>query len=133
LTNTNAQKLIAKIIDDLDHNGIITNTLAKDLKELRPYAVEEQRPVVAKAIRLIFQHVEEFETFAIPIPKDEDIYDEETGELIAEGDADETGPTESLLYLMSLIKNEEHHRNKEEIRAYNEALTAYADMYADEV
>lgn len=129
LTNKNAQKLITKILNDLDQNGIITNTLVTDLKELRPFAVAEKRPVVAKAIRLIYEHVEEFETFAVPIPEDEDIIDEETGEVIAESESEPAGPTESLIYLMSLLKNEEHRRNKLEIREFNEALEQYAEDF----
>lgn len=128
LTNKNAQKLIDKIISDLDQNGIVTNTLIEDLKELRPYSVKEKRPVVAKAIRQIYEHVEEFNTFAIPIPKDEEIIDEE-GEVI-NTNMENTSPTESLLYLMSLIRNEEHRQNKQEIRQYNDALKAYAEDYA---
>ncbi len=127
LTNKKAQKLIDKIISDLDQNGIVTNTLIEDLKELRPYSVEEKRPVVAKAIRQIYEHVEEFDTFAIPIPEDEEILDEE-GEVVNTNTAN-TGPTESLLYLMSLIRNEEHRQNKQEIRLFNEAMKAYAEDY----
>lgn len=125
LTDPNAQKLLQKIIDDLKHNGIITNTLVDDLKELRPYAVEEKRPAVAKSIRLTYQHVDEFGTFTIPIPEDDDILEEETNETIISEEGDEHDPKESLLYLMSLLKNEEHKRNKEEIREYNEALRDY--------
>jgi len=129
LTNKNALKLIDKILDDLDRNGIITNTLVADLKELRPFAVSEKRPVLAKAIRLIYEHVEEFETFAIPIPEDDDIIDEETGESLTADEGEPAGPTESLIYLMSLIKNEEHRRNKAEIREFNEALEEYAEKF----
>lgn len=129
MTNKNAQKIIEKITNDLKQNGIITNTLVKDLKELRPFSVQEKRPVVAKAIRLIYEHVEEFETFAIPIPADEDIINEETGEVMATDESEESGPTESLIYLMSLIANEEHRRNKQEIREFNNALKEYQELY----
>lgn len=129
MTNKNAQKLIAKILNDLDNNGIIIDTIVSDLKELRPLAVDEKRPVVAKAIRLIYEHLEEFQTFAVPIPEDEEITDEETGEVIVETESEVSGPTESLIYLMSLLKNEEHRRNKLEIREFNEALEKYAEDF----
>lgn len=131
MTNKNAQKLIEKITNDLKRNGIITNTLVNDLKELRPFSVQEKRPVVAKAIRLIYEHVKEFDTFAVPIPADEDIIDEETGEVVASDEGEESGPTESLIYLMSLIANEEHRRNKQEIREYNKALKEYQELYGE--
>ncbi|MDR6302121.1 hypothetical protein [Mesonia maritima] len=119
MNNPKAQKLIKKILDDLDHAGIITNTLVSDLKELRPYAVEEERPVIAKAIRLTYEHIEENFTFDIPIPEDEPIEDDE------EIEKEEVKPEESLIYLMSLIKDSDNKRNIEEIREYNKALQNY--------
>ena len=131
LTNNKAQKLILKIIDNLNKNGIVAEEVVADLKELRPYAVNEKRPVVAKAIRLTYEHLDEFSTFAIPIPEDEDIVDEETGEVITPAEETSSGPTESLIYLISLIKNEEHRRNKQEIREFNKALKQYADDFSE--
>lgn len=130
MTNKNAQKLIDKIIEGLHQNGIITNPLIEDLKTLRPFAVHEKRPVVAKTIRLVYEHVAQFDTFTIPIPDEEDIVDEETGKVLV-SDENQSSPTESLLYLMSLIKNEEHKRNKQEIRLYNEALQDYMDEFGE--
>lgn len=130
MTNKNAQKLITKITDDLEQNGIITNTLVEDLKTLRPYAVDEKRPVVAKAIRLVYEHVEKFETFAISIPSDEDIVDEETGETLARDEREDSDPKESLLYVLALIQNEELYRNKQELRDYNDRMKDYAEMFA---
>lgn len=131
MTDKNAQKLIDKIIGNLETNGVEPAALIGDLKALRPYAVKEKRPIVAKAIRLVYEHLEEFDTFAITIPEDDDIIDEETGDVLAYGDEVNSGPTESLIYLMSLIRNEEHKRNKEEIRVFNEELKDYADEYGD--
>ncbi|GGZ50027.1 hypothetical protein [Mesonia mobilis] len=122
MNNPKAQKLIKKILDDLDHAGIITNTLVEDLKLLRPYAVEEKLPVVAKALRLTYEHLEENYTFDIPIPEDEPIEGEEEEFSTQEFSADE-----SLMYLINLIKNAENPMNIEEIREYNEALQAYED------
>lgn len=129
LKNKESKKLIKKIIDELNQNGIIINTLVEDLKKLRPYAVKEKRPVVAKAIRLIYEHIEEFETFTIPIPSDEDIVDE-NDDIVASDESERSTPSESLIYLMSLIENEEHRRNKQEIREFNEALKEYYEDYA---
>jgi len=122
LNNPKAQKIIKKILDDLDHAGIITNTLVEDLKQLRPYAVEEKLPVVAKAIRLTCEHLEETFTFDIPIPEDEPIEGEEEEFQNQEFNADE-----SLMYLINLIKKSDNPVNIEEIRIYNEALQNYED------
>lgn len=120
--------MIKKILNDLDHAGIITNTLVKDLQALRPFAVEENEPVIAKAIRLAFEHVETYQTFAIPIPQDDPIEDVEVDfEMEKAGDELESDPAESLSYLISLMKDAENRLNMEEIREYNEALVLYAE------
>ncbi|WP_121665381.1 hypothetical protein [Mesonia aquimarina] len=123
MNNQKAQKLIKKILDDLDHAGIITNTLVSDLKELRPYAIEEKRPVIAKALRLTYEHLEEYYTFDIPIPEDEPIESEDEDEAPVE--IQPAKPEESLMYLMSLIKDADNKLNIEEIREYNKALQDY--------
>lgn len=139
MTNRKAKKLLKNIITELNQNGLNADTLVDALKELRPFAVNENRPVVSKSIRLIYQHLETFDTFAIPIPGDEEIIDEEiTGEEVVGEEPDvtlaskisqESTPTESLRYILSLIENEEHKRNKQEIREFNDALKEYAETY----
>ncbi|PZD79319.1 hypothetical protein [Mesonia sp. K7] len=114
-----AQKLIKKIIDDLEHAGIITNTLVKDLKALRPFAVEENQPVVAKALRLAYEHIEENYTFDIAIPEDEPL---DEADVITET---KINADESMLYFMDLIKNSDNTLNIEELREYNLALQEY--------
>ncbi|TQD40265.1 hypothetical protein [Haloflavibacter putidus] len=130
MNNPKAQKLIKKILDDIDHVGIITNTLVDDLKKLRPYAVEEKRPVIAKAIRLTFEHVEAYDSFYIPIPEDDPIEEEdleEDVEIDTEIETTTSTPEESLSYLLSLIKDSDNRLNIEEIREFNAALIEYAE------
>lgn len=132
MNNSKAQKIIKKILKDLEHAGIITNTLVAELKELRPYAVEEQKPVIAKAIRLTYQHIEEYYTFDIPIPEDDPIEKEEEsvdeeGEMVEKEEIEkkEFNADESLIYLINLIKDGDNKHNIEEIRVYNKALNDY--------
>lgn len=118
-----AQKLLNKIQRDLNRNGIITNTIIEDLKELRPYAVEESNPLLAKVIRLTYEHIEAYQTFDIPIPEDEPL-DDDTEE-INNGEA--SSPEESLDYLLSLMAESKNKINKAELREYSEALQEYAE------
>ena len=129
LKSPEAQKLIKKILDDLDHVGIITNTLVNDLQHLRPFAVEEKEPVIAKAIRLTYEHIESYGTFDIPIPIDEPIDDSEVDFEMHEDHEPETvvRPKESLYYLVSLMKDADNRMNLQEIREFNESLTIYAE------
>ncbi len=129
MKNPKAIKLIDKILDDLDRNGIITNTLVKDLQELRPYAVAENKPVIAKAIRLTWEHIIENDNFYIPIPEDEPIQDLEVDfemeHIEVESEQPKVKPKESLNYLISLMKDSENRLNLQEIREYNQAMADY--------
>ncbi|MAW95022.1 MULTISPECIES: hypothetical protein [unclassified Leeuwenhoekiella] len=124
MKNPKAQKLINKLISEVELNGIITNTLVSDLKDLRPFAVEEKRPLLAKTIRLTFEHIEEYQTFDIPIPEEEPIEGYE--ELLEEQENDST-PEESLLYLLNLIAEPENKTNRLDLRAYVNAMQEYAE------
>lgn len=124
MKNPKAQKLINKLIGEVELNGIITNTVVSDLKDLRPFAVEEKRPLLAKTIRLTFEHIEEYQTFDIPIPEEEPIEGYE--ELLEEQD-NQTTPEESLLYLLNLIAEPENKTNRLDLRAYVNAMQEYAE------
>ncbi len=104
-------------------NGIIINTLLNDLKKLRTIVVEEEaNPLLAKALRLTYEHIENFEGFEIAIPDDEPVEEgEETPEnTVATGQ-------ESLDYLLSLMADPENKVNKIELREYVNALNTYAE------
>lgn len=129
MENPKAQKLLNKIQRDLMRNGIVTNTIVEDLKELRPYAVDEQNPLLAKVIRLTYEHIETYNTFDIPIPEDEPIDPQEEA---VEGfedqeEEDEVEPKESLDYLLSLMAESKNKLNALELREYSNSLSAYAE------
>lgn len=127
LKNKKAQKLIDSITKTLESSEIITKEVVQLIKELRPYAVEENLPVVAKTLRLVAEHIEANEVFAIPIPQDEPIIDEETGEEMEVENAEIITGSESLLYLINLIYKSENTANKAELREYNRKMEAFAE------
>jgi CO dehydrogenase/acetyl-CoA synthase beta subunit len=127
LENKKALKLIDSIVKTLESDQIVTDEVVEMVKELRPYAIEESLPVVAKTLRLVSEHVEENEVFAIPIPQDEPIIDEETGEEVEPEAKDIITGSESLIYLINLIKNSNNTANKAEIREYNRKMEAFAE------
>lgn len=110
-----AKKIITEIIDDIKANSIVSASVIKKLKDLRVYAVEEKRPVVAKGLRLAYEHIEENDSFIIPIPTDEPLEDEEVDVQLITGD-------ESLIYFINLIKNSSNKLNLQEIREYNRLM-----------
>jgi hypothetical protein len=122
LLNSKAVNLIKKLMQDVSQNGIIINTVVEDLKALRPYTIDEQLPLLAKATRLAAEHIEANETFAIPIPQDEPIEGEEEVEAT---EAVESDPKESLHYFFCLIRDIDKKVNEEELREYVKALNEY--------
>lgn len=112
MKNKEALKIISDIIKVITENGIESDSVVKKLKDLRVFAVDEKRPVVAKALRLACEHIEENESFIIPIPTDEPLDGEEGDNQLITGD-------ESLIYLLNLIKQSNNQINLQEIREYN--------------
>jgi len=122
LNNIKAQKLLNKIQRDLMRNGIITNTLVNDLKELRPLVVEEGQPLLAKVIRLTYEHVDAYDSFNIAIPGDEPVEEGEEAPV-----QEETTGQESLDYLLSLMADPSNRVNEIELREYVNAFNEYAE------
>ncbi|MBZ9632264.1 hypothetical protein LB465_15890 [Salegentibacter sp. LM13S] len=122
MNNIKAQKLLNKIQRDLMRNGIITNTLVNDLKELRTLVVEEGQPLLAKAIRLTYEHVDTYDSFNIAIPEDDPIEEGEEAPVQEEA----TGQ-ESLDYLLSLMADPSNRVNELELREYVKAFNEYAE------
>ncbi|MBU2950104.1 hypothetical protein KO493_05265 [Tamlana agarivorans] len=126
MENTKAIKLIDKILEDLDNTGINTDALISDIKELRAYAIEEQAPLVVKVLRYTYEHIEENETFLIPMPEDDDeLFTEEGEEVVEAEEAAEVDPIESLKYVISLTRNLKNKTNIADLKAYKELLLAY--------
>lgn len=103
-------------------NGIITNTLVNDLKELRPLVVEEGLPLLAKVIRLTIEHVDAYDSFNIAIPGDEPLEEGEEAPV-----QEETTGQESLDYLLSLMADPSNRVNEIELREYVNAFNEYAE------
>jgi len=122
LNNIKAQQLLNKIQRDLMRNGIITNTLVKDLKELRTLVVEEGQPLLAKTIRLTFEHVDAYDSFNIAIPEDDPVEEGEVAPV-----QEETTGQESLDYLLSLMADPSNRVNEIELREYVNAFNEYAE------
>ena len=122
MNNIKAQQLLNKIQRDLMRNGIIINTLVNDLKELRTLVVEEGQPLLAKTIRLTYEHVDAYDSFNIAIPEDDPVEEGEEAPV-----QEETTGQESLDYLLSLMADPSNRVNEIELREYVSALKEYAE------
>ena len=123
MENPSALKLINKIQLDLFKNGFDAEKLVADLKKLREYSLEEQNPVLTKALRLTYEHIEANGAFLIPIPDDEPI-DEDT-EVISDSDLGNENNMESLEYLISLFSDLKNKNNLLDLKEYNKAFLAF--------
>lgn len=126
MENIKAQKLLNKIQRDLMRNGIITNTIVEDLKELRKFVVEENIPLLAKVTRLTYEHIAEHEDFLIAIPDDEPIEVEAEAEETEVLETEEITGQESLEYMLSLMAEHYNKLNEMELREYVKALKEHA-------
>jgi hypothetical protein len=125
VVNKKAQDLIKKMQQSITDNGIKVEELINEFKELRTYAVAEKIPRLAKAIRLTFEHIEEFQGFFIPQPEDEMV--DEEGEVIGVIEASSETDTDSLIYLLSIMSDANNKMNHSELKEYNIALKDYAE------
>jgi hypothetical protein len=129
-------KLIEKLQKALAKDGVKKiDTIAKGLKELRPYALEEEDPTLTKVTRLTYEHIDENKTFSIPLPPEEAIApeleegeeapEEEEVEMIISTIETDDDRVESLDYLLSLMLDRENADNKLDMFAYRDALKAF--------
>ncbi|MEM5566725.1 hypothetical protein WNY78_16510 [Psychroserpens sp. AS72] len=121
MENTKAIQLIEKILKNLDETGINTDSLINDIKELRGYAIEQKVPLLVKVLRYTYEHIEEHQSFLIPILDDEPL---------EEGDDDfenteDASPVESLKYLLALAGNLNNKGNISDLQEYKALLMAY--------
>jgi hypothetical protein len=120
LENTQAIKLIDKILKNLDETGINSDALIDDIKELRGYAIEQKVPLLVKVLRYTYEHIEEHQSFLIPILDDEPLDEEDTVEK-----TDDVSPVESLKYVIALARNLDNKGNLSDLKEYKELLMAY--------
>ncbi len=122
MENQSAKKLINKIQVDLFKNGFDAGTLVADLKKLREYSMEENNPVLTKALRLTYEHIEANDAFLIPIPADEPLDGEEAEATDTTGNENNL---ESLEYLVSLFSDLNNKNNIADLREYNKAMQEF--------
>ncbi len=113
MINTQYYKLIDKIKKEIAKNGV-TTSIVDDLKAMRVMVVTEEQPLLAKVIRLTFQHVEANKSFNVAIPEDEPIEGFEKEQVLTT----EINPVESLDYLLSNISDISNTSNIADIREF---------------
>ena len=103
-----ANALIEKAITIVEKEGIVVDKIVTLLQDARGFALKEEDPLVTRALRLAWQHLEANDTFAVDLA--EDIEDE----------------TENFIYFLSLCAKCENEINRTELREMTNNLQALA-------
>tara|TARA_R110002020_G_scaffold174392_1_gene365792 strand:- start:281659 stop:282036 length:378 start_codon:yes stop_codon:yes gene_type:complete len=125
LENKQAITVIDRILKNLDATGINTDTLIDDIKTLRTYTIEVENPLAVKVLRYTYEHIENNDSFLIPIPEDTPLDDEAFEDETIETVETESDPVESLKYVISLIRNLDNSSNISDLKYYKKALVEF--------
>jgi hypothetical protein len=125
LENKQAITVIDRILKNLDATGINTDTLIDDIKTLRTYTIEVENPLAVKVLRYTYEHIENNDSFLIPIPEDTPLDDEALEDETIETVETESDPVESLKYVISLIRNLDNSSNISDLKYYKKALVEF--------
>lgn len=133
MVNKETLSIINKLHKEVESFGIKIkkDTIIEELKKVREIALQEEKPRMVKASRLTFEHIAAYGGFNIPLLSDEPIEGFEDSNLGNEGDIenDEAAQKESLMYLLSIMKDPENKINASELKEYNILLKNYAEIH----
>lgn len=122
MENKQALKLIEKIQKELLQNKFSVADSIADLKKIREITLELNNPVVTKALRLAYEHLEANNAFLIGIPDDEPVDSKETE---IEANISEENNLESFNYFLSLFTDLSKKNNVLDLKEYNKAFLAF--------
>lgn len=119
MQNKQAIQLIEKIQKEIFQNKFDISSAVEDLKKVREITMELNNPVLTKALRLSYEHLEEKDAFLIEIPNDDPIDDNletENSKYSSEHNI------ESLNYFLSLLVDCSKKNNLLDLKEYNKAF-----------
>ena len=108
MRTTEANQILNTVIESVEKSGINADSIISHLQTAREHALTENDPLVTRALRLAWQHVESNDAFDIELA--EEI---ETSE-------------ENFVYFLSLIVRCENALNRDELRVMTNQLQAVA-------
>lgn len=118
MKNTNAHKIIIELQNQVLTSGIDTSDVVKKLVQVREIALELENPVVVKALRLAYEHLEANNDFLIEIPNDEPI--DEVEQVLQPNNN-----VENFNYFLSLLLDINNKHNISDLKEINNLFTAF--------
>jgi len=122
MENRQALKLIEKIQKEILFEKFTVDQAIEDLKKIREITMEMNNPVVTKALRLAYQHLEANNGFMIAIPDDEPL---DSKEIEVNTASKTTHDIESLNYFLTLFTDLDKKNNVLDLKEYNKAFMAF--------
>ncbi|MCL9770216.1 hypothetical protein NAT47_07285 [Flavobacterium sp. HXWNR69] len=122
MENRQALKLIEKIQKELFKENFEVAEIVENLKKLREITLELNNPVVTKALRLAYEHIENNNGFFIGIPDDEPV---DSKDAFIEANISEENNVDSFNYFLSLLTDLSKKNNLLDLKEYNKAFLAY--------
>lgn len=122
MENKQALKLIEKIQKEILQDKLVAADAVTDLKKLREITLELNNPVVTKALRLAYEHLESNDAFLIGIPDDEPV---DSKDAVVEANISEENNLESLNYFLTLFTDLSKKNNLLDLKEYNKAFLAF--------
>jgi ribosomal protein S20 len=122
MENKQALKLIEKIQKDLLQNKFEVSKIVEELKKIREISLELNNPVVTKALRLAYEHLDTNNAFLIGIPDDEPV---DSKEVEFEANISDENNIESFNYFLSLFTDLNKKNNVLDLKEYNKAFIAF--------
>ena len=122
MENKQALKLIEKIQKEILQNKLVLTDAVADLKKVREITLELNNPVVTKALRLAYEHLESNDAFLIGIPDDEPV---DSKDAVVEANISEENNLESLNYFITLFTDLSKKNNLLDLKEYNKAFLAF--------
>lgn len=122
MENRQALKLIEKIQKELFKNNFEVSEIVAELKKLREITLELNNPVVTKALRLAYEHLENNNGFFIGIPADEPV---DSKDAQVEANISDENNVESFNYFLSLLIDLDKKNNILDLKEYNKAFLAF--------
>ena len=122
MENKQALKLIEKIQKEILQDKLVVADAVTDLKKLREITLELNNPVVTKALRLAYEHLESNDAFLVGIPDDEPV---DSKDAVVEANISEENNLESLNYFLTLFSDLSKKNNLLDLKEYNKAFLAF--------
>lgn len=103
MRNPKGNEILKQLIKEVESTGISTDLITA-LQEARELAKSENDPLITRALRLLWQHLEANESFEVPLAEEIET------------------ATDNLIFFISLCVKSDNELNRDELRVMTQQL-----------